>query len=119
MRYYTIQNNNIIIADNENTLMRFYGNVLPLPQDYEDGKYIVINNELILNPNWEKEQEEKRKTHEIETLKAQLTELDTRRIRAICENEIKDETTGETWLEYYNNQVIACRKRLQEIQTAH
>lgn len=55
MRYYTIQNNGILIADNEQALTRFYDNVLPLPNDYEDGKYIVVDGELVLNPNWEEE----------------------------------------------------------------
>ena len=41
MRYYTIQNNNILIADKKESLTRFYDNVLPLPDDYEEGKYII------------------------------------------------------------------------------
>lgn len=53
--FYTIQNNGIITADNKEALTRFYDNVLPLPQDYEFGKYIVENNELVLNPNYEAE----------------------------------------------------------------
>ena len=57
--FYTIQNNGIITADNKETLTRFYDNVLPLPQDYEVGKYIVENNELVLNPNYEAEKAQK------------------------------------------------------------
>ena len=41
MRYYTIQNNNILISNKEETLTRYYDNVLPLPEDYEEGKYII------------------------------------------------------------------------------
>lgn len=59
MKYYTIQNNSILIAENEQALTRFYDNVLPLPEDYEDGKYIVVDGELVLNPNWEEEQAQK------------------------------------------------------------
>lgn len=55
MKYYTIQNNGLLIADNEQALTRFYDNVLPLPEDYEEGKYIVEDGELVLNPNWEEE----------------------------------------------------------------
>jgi hypothetical protein len=55
--YYTIQNNNLIIAETEQALTRFYNNVLPLPSDYEKGKYIIEGGELILNPNWEEEKE--------------------------------------------------------------
>ena len=57
--FYTIQNNGIITADNKETLTRFYDNVLPLPQDYEVGKYVVENNELVLNPNYEAENAQK------------------------------------------------------------
>ena len=57
--FYTIQDNNILIAENEQALTRFYDNVLPLPIDYEQGKYIVVDGELVLNPNWEEEQAEK------------------------------------------------------------
>ena len=46
--YYTIQNNEILIAETEQALTRFYDNVLPLPIDYEDGKYIVEDGELVL-----------------------------------------------------------------------
>lgn len=57
MRYYTIQNNGLLIAENKQALERFYNNVLPLPDDYEQGKYIVANNELVLNPDFEEEKE--------------------------------------------------------------
>lgn len=57
MRYYTIQNNGLLIAENKQALERFYNNVLPLPDDYEQGKYIVVNNELVLNPDFEEEKE--------------------------------------------------------------
>lgn len=59
MRYYTIQNNSILIADNEQALSRFYDDVLQLPEDYEEGKYIIEEGELVLNPNWEEEQAQK------------------------------------------------------------
>lgn len=59
MRYYTIQNNSILIAENEQALTRFYDNVLPLPEDYEEDKYIVESGELVLNPNCEEEKAEK------------------------------------------------------------
>lgn len=44
----------------------------------------------------------------------QLYELDKKRIRAVCEPSVKDEASGETWLEYYNNRVLALRTQLQE-----
>lgn len=36
------------------------------------------------------------------SLQSRIDELDKKRIRAICEPSVKDETTGQTWLEYYN-----------------
>lgn len=61
MRYYTIQgiNDSLLISDNEEALSRFYSNIYPLPEDYEKGKYIVQEGELVLNPDWEVEQLQK------------------------------------------------------------
>lgn len=59
MRYYAIQNNSLLIAENRQALERFYDNVSELPEDYEQGKYIVIDGELVLNPNWEEEKRQK------------------------------------------------------------
>ena len=59
MRYYTIQNNQLLTAEREIALTKFYGNVLPLPNDYEVGKYIVQDGELVLNPDYDAEQLEK------------------------------------------------------------
>ena len=55
MKYYTVQNNSILIADNYNALTRYYNDVQELPSDYEKGKYIIKANSLILNPNFEYE----------------------------------------------------------------
>lgn len=48
-------------------------------------------------------------------LQAQINELDLKRIRAICEPLIKDETTGQTWLEYYTEQIVALRAELNSL----
>jgi hypothetical protein len=66
MGYYTIQNNNLLTADNEQALTRFYDNVYPLPADYEVDKYIVVDGELVLNPNWEEEKQEQEKARILE-----------------------------------------------------
>ena len=57
MKYYTIQNNTLLTAENEKALNRFYDNVLKLPDDYEECKYIIDDNKLILNPNYETEKQ--------------------------------------------------------------
>lgn len=48
-------------------------------------------------------------------LTAQINELDLKRIRAGFEPTVKDETTGETYLEYYTNQIIALRNELNSL----
>ena len=85
---YTIYDNKIYIAENENTLSRYYNTeISELPEDYEAGKYIIGEEEreidvpdpveegeeqtyhketitvrvLVLNPDWEEEQAQKRK----------------------------------------------------------
>lgn len=57
--YYTIQNNSVLTSESRDVLMRFYNEALELPEDYEQGKYIAVDGELVLNPNWEEEQAEK------------------------------------------------------------
>ena len=95
MRYYTIQDNNLLIAENRQALERFYDNVLELPIDYEEGKYIIEEGELILNSDWEEEQ--KQKEHErIQTLSMTRSDffdgmimafgLDSKELRVIVEN---------------------------------
>lgn len=54
MNYYTIlENDNLLTAQNEEALTRFYDDVRALPIDYEQDKYIAQNGVLILNPDWE------------------------------------------------------------------
>lgn len=48
-----------------------------------------------------------------EIIKAQIAELDTKRLRAICEPSIKDATTGQTWLEYYNAEIAKLREQIR------
>lgn len=53
---------------------------------------------------------------EIDSYESYIKDLDFKRIRAISEPEIKDELTGETWLDFYNSQIIAYRKQIQELK---
>ena len=45
-----------------------------------------------------------------------LCELDKKRIRAVCENEIKNSESGETWLDFYNAQIVQIRNQLKEME---
>ena len=53
------------------------------------------------------------KNQKIEELKSKLEELDKQRIRALCEP--SNRTENQTWLEYYNEQIINIRKELQDL----
>ncbi|MBR5304951.1 MAG: hypothetical protein IKU37_09025 [Candidatus Gastranaerophilales bacterium] len=56
--YYTIQNNLLIKGEKE-ALEQFYSDIKEFPIYYEENKYIVEDGELVLNPNYEEEQEQK------------------------------------------------------------
>lgn len=43
---------------------------------------------------------------------AQIDTLDIKRIRAIAEPEIKDEETGETWVDYYTKIIQEIREQI-------
>ena len=72
--FYTIQNNGLLTAENKQALTRFYDNVLPLPEDYEEGKYIVQDGELVLNPDFEeqKAQQEKERIAKLSLTKREV-----------------------------------------------
>lgn len=108
MRYYTIQNNNILTAETRQALERFYDNVLELPEDYEQGKYIVVDGELVLNPNWEEEKEQqeiKKRKQEILNL---LDKLDLKSIRAIRANDTE-------YINKYEEEAEALREELRNL----
>lgn len=48
-------------------------------------------------------------------LQAQIDELDKKSIRALREPSVKDESTGQTWLEFYNAQIQDLREQLASI----
>lgn len=45
-------------------------------------------------------------------LQSQIDELDKKCIRAMREPSVKDELTGQTWLEFYNSQIQDLRAQL-------
>lgn len=48
-------------------------------------------------------------------LQSQIEELDKKRIRAIAEPSVKDESTGQTWLEFYNSQIADLRAQIAQL----
>ncbi len=82
----------------------------------DDGKpYGLINSELM---DISETDEYKLKIKTLEnnikkaSLQAQITELDLKSIRALREGGFKDETTGQTWVDFYTNQIQALRNEI-------
>jgi hypothetical protein len=55
------------------------------------------------------------KATQIADLTSQIKVIDEKRIRAIAEPAVKDSTTGQTWLEYYNEQIISLRTQIADL----
>lgn len=51
----------------------------------------------------------------IADFKSQIEELDIKRIRAIAEPQLKDADSGQTWLEYYTEQIVAIRAQISSL----
>ena len=64
--FYVIKNNNLIKSDNEDTLIKFYNEALELPEDYDESKYMIVDNQLVLNDNYQTELLVKSKQSKIE-----------------------------------------------------
>ena len=73
-------------------------------QEYGNDYYLYGNGEFVLNPDYP-------------NVLAENEKIDKQKIRAITETEIKDETTGETWLDYYNNKAKGLREELHELES--
>lgn len=78
-------------------------------------KYIFDSGKIIPNQNYQKEKTNQELKNKIEALKLQLDDLDKKRIRAVCENKIKDENTNQTWLEYYNQEIVNLRQQIKNL----
>lgn len=79
-------------------------------------KYIYSDGKIIENPEYDLIKQRELAENKINDIKQELGELDSKRVRAVCENEIKDSATGETWLEYYNARVLELRSELNALQ---
>lgn len=87
-----------------------YNNYL---SDHE--RYIYKSGKIIQNPEYEKQTEKRVINEKISSITSKLEELDKKRIRAICEQSIKDEQLGQTWLEYYNEEAQILRNQIAEL----
>lgn len=82
------------------------------------GTHQIVNDEIVDITNSTEyqakilaEQKELRKAE----ITVQIKDLDLKRIRAGFEPAIKDESTGETYLEHYTNQIIILREELSNL----
>ena len=118
----------IIINKENNDIL---GSTRILPENTEDNiLYLEVSEEIFDDFNYNPNKYYFKKTlkvkenyidvesqiKKIQEIKKQLKELDEKRIRAICEPSIKDETSGETWLDYYNSQILILREELIKLQ---
>lgn len=55
------------------------------------------------------------RTLKISTLTAKIEELDLKRIRAIAEPKLRDGDSGQTWLDYYTEQIIGLRREINAL----
>lgn len=74
---------------------------------------IMENNAPIQNQNYDFEQSKFLKEKQKQQIKLQLEDLDKKRIRAICEPSMR--TDSQSWLEYYNQQVLELRQVMAEL----
>lgn len=86
-------------------------------QEYGNDYYLYGNGEFVLNPDYPNVLAENEKRIRIAEIKLELETIDKQKIRAITETEIKDETTGETWLDHYNNKAKGLREELHELES--
>ncbi len=80
-------------------------------------KFVYSNNQIVENPKYSEILQEQEAIEHNSKILEKLNELDAKRIRALCEMEIKDEESGETWLEYYNKQISETRKGLIKLNS--
>lgn len=85
---------------------------------FDPEKYSVIDG-ILTDISMTREYQEKIAQQEKEAtladLKFQIEELDKKRIRAVCEPQIKDAQSGQTWLEHYTQQIQALRAQIEAL----
>ena len=78
--------------------------------------YIYSDAQIVENSNYENEKQKEFIEKRLEEISNELNLLDIKRIRALCEDEIKTERTGETWLDYYNSQIYDLRVEYKSLE---
>ena len=100
----------LVIKDNK--VIATHDNEQAVENLYDDCKFVIDNDwNGLLGDEYIITSEQENATKKTE-LQAELNELDIKRIRAVCEMAIKDEATGQTWLEFYNEQAQELRTQI-------
>lgn len=81
-----------------------------------DTNEVMQNGVPIVDSDYENKQFLIQTEQKIQELSEELGKLDIKRIRAICEPEIRSEETGETWIDYYNAEIQKLRQQIQELK---
>lgn len=117
MYYAHIKNNEILDVTETKYLNKDIINIEVSKEifDFSD-KYIYKDNKIILAPDYETKLKAKQNKELREKIELELEELDKKRIRAICENEMKDTQKQESWLDYYNKKAQDLRAQIRDIQ---
>ena len=82
----------------------------------DTNQYIWENGALVENPQYQELKEKENIKEQINEINDKLATLDLKRIRAVCEDEIRNEKTGETWLDFYNSQIYELRTKLNSLE---
>lgn len=87
-------------------------------KSFEPEKYAVVEGVLTDISNTQEYQQkvaQAGKEEVLASLKSQIAEIDTKRIRAICEPTLKDPDGGQTWLDYYTQQIVNLRNQIASL----
>lgn len=122
MKYILVEKNKIIGASECLTINEEIKNIEVSEEIYNDyiknkTKYMYQAGKIIQNPQYEILKQKEYIKKQIEEIVEKLSILDSKRIRAVCEDEVKDEKTGETWLDFYNSQIYDLRIELNSLES--
>ena len=121
MNYIYIENDKIIGSGSAECLNEEISNIQVSDEIYQEfqkdtDKYIFKNGKIVENSDYEAIKEKENIKNQIDEVNEKLAILDLKRIRAVCEDEIRNEKTGETWLDFYNSQIYDLRMRLKSLE---
>lgn len=91
----------------ESGIIETYKKIGELPQG------VILLDEYKASDEYVQKMNLQEKEKQIQEIKAQIDALDLKRIRAISEPEEKSD--GVTWLEFYTQQIVELRQKLQEL----